>query len=144
MKRLTLLIILCLYSQTTFAQTLKVKDAHVRAPIPGMTKTSGYMAVTNISNKDISLVAAKSDIADKVEIHDHTMNNGVMKMVKLDGLLIKANETKTFESGGLHLMFIGLNDLKAIKDKVEVTFIFNDGSEQVNTFKVKSIHEHHH
>lgn len=145
MKFLTLLTMLMgLFSQSTFAQSLEIKDAKVRAPIPGMSKTSGYMTLVNNSNKDVSLVAAKSDIANKVEIHDHIMNNGVMKMVKLDGLMIKANETKTFESGGLHLMFIGLKNAKEVKDKVTVTFMFKDGTEQVSTFNVKSIHQHHH
>ena len=155
MKFLTLLTILIgLYSQNAFSNAtesqtaeikrVEIKEATIRAPIPGMDKTSGYMTLTNISNGVISLVDAKSPIAEKVEFHDHIMNDGVMRMVKLDDLTLKANETKTFQTGGLHLMFIGLDHAKAMQETATVTFVFSDGSTQTNVFNVKSIHQHHH
>jgi len=165
MKFLTLLtIVICFYSQNAFSndkeihskevnnktsqsvetKIVEIKNAKIRAPIPGMANTVGYMTLTNISDKDVLLVAAKSSISEKVEFHDHIMTTGVMKMVKLDDLTLKANETKTFETGGLHLMFIGLDHSKAMQKAVNVTFVFSDGSEQVGVFSVKSIHQHHH
>ncbi|GHB68497.1 hypothetical protein GCM10008107_17480 [Psychrosphaera saromensis] len=144
-KFLTLLIVLTgLYCQSTFALDIEVKNGVVRAPIPGMANTVGYMELTNNSNDNIILTSAKSAVADRVEVHDHIMNDGVMKMVKLDSLTITANETKRFQTGGLHLMFIGLDHKEAMKKTIDVTFIFQDGSEQVVTFNVKSIHQHHH
>lgn len=130
--------------QTTKVNKIEIKDANVRAPIPGMENTVGYMLMTNISDKDVVLVSAKSTIAKKVEFHDHIMTAGVMKMIKLDDLTIKANQAKTFETGGLHLMFIGLDDSQSMQKTVDVTFVFSDGSEQVEVFNVKSIHQHHH
>lgn len=144
-KFLILLVMITgLYCQNAFALDIEVKDGVVRSPIPGMANTVGYMELTNKGSDNIVLISAKSDLSKKVEVHDHIMNDGVMKMVKLDGLTINANETKTFQSGGLHLMFIGLNEQDAMKKTVDVTLIFQDGSEQVATFDVKSIHQHHH
>jgi copper(I)-binding protein len=131
-------------SQSVETKTVEIKDAKIRAPIPGMANTVGYMTLTNISDKDVLLVAAKSSISQKVEFHDHIMTTGVMKMVKLDDLTIKTNEIKTFETGGLHLMFIGLDHSQAMQKTVSVTFVFSDGSEQVGVFNIKSIHQHHH
>ncbi len=155
MKFLTLLTILISFysqnalsynkeSQTKEINKIEIKDAEVRAPIPGMGNTAGYMTLTNTSGKDVTLVAAKSALANTVEFHDHIMKAGVMKMVKLDDLTIKTNEIKTFETGGLHLMFIGLDHSQAMQKTVSVTFVFSDGSEQVGVFNIKSIHQHHH
>lgn len=139
-----LVMIVGLYCQNASALDIEVKNGVVRSPIPGMANTVGYMKLTNKGSDNIVLVSAKSDLSKKVEVHDHIMNDGVMKMVKLDGLTINTNETKTFQSGGLHLMFIGLNEQDAMKKTIDVTFIFKDGSEKVATFDVKSIHQHHH
>jgi copper(I)-binding protein len=139
-----LVMIVGLYCQNASALDIEVKKGVVRSPIPGMANTVGYMELTNKGSDNIVLISAKSDLSKKVEVHDHIMNGGVMKMVKLDGLTINTNETKTFQSGGLHLMFIGLNEQVAMKKTIDVTFIFQDGSEQVATFDVKSIHQHHH
>ncbi|WP_299265443.1 copper chaperone PCu(A)C [uncultured Psychrosphaera sp.] len=139
-----LVMIVGLYCQNASALDIEVKNGVVRSPIPGMANTVGYMELTNKGSDNIVLISAKSDLSKKVEVHDHIMNDGVMKMVKLDGLTINTNETKTFQSGGLHLMFIGLNEQDAMKKTIDVTFIFQDGSEQVATFDVKSIHQHHH
>jgi copper(I)-binding protein len=139
-----LVMIVGLYCQNASALDIEVKNGVVRSPIPGMANTVGYMELTNKGSDNIVLISAKSDLSKKVEVHDHIMNGGVMKMVKLDGLTINTNETKTFQSGGLHLMFIGLNEQDAMKKTIDVTFIFQDGSEQVATFDVKSIHQHHH
>ena len=155
MKLLTLLTILIGFyshnvlsynneSQAQGINKIKIKDAKVRAPIPGMSNTAGYMILTNSNNKNVTLVSAKSPLAKTVEFHDHVMAAGVMKMVKLDNLTIKPNEIKTFETGGLHLMFIDVVHSEAMQETINVTFVFSDGSEQVGVFNVKSIHQHHH
>lgn len=124
-----------------------MENGTVRAPIPGMANTAGYMELTNLSKTDLVLTKAKSDFADKVEYHNHIMNDGVMKMVKLDKLEIPAGETITFQSGGLHLMFIGLTKQKPLSGKVTVTLISESGQTFPVELDVKSIkaqHHHHH
>ncbi|MBU2919056.1 MAG: copper(I)-binding protein [Psychrosphaera sp.] len=145
MKLLALLTMLIgFFSQNTFAQSIEITDGELRAPIPGMENTVAYMKLSNLSDKNIKLIAASSVFSEKVEIHNHIMNDGVMKMVKLDDLSIKANETKIFESGGLHLMFIGLHESKDLPKTVDVSFVFQDGTKKIGVFNVKSIHQQHH
>ncbi len=126
------------------AQALSIDNATLRSPIPGMANTAGYMVLTNTSNSDIVLTTAKSKIAEKVEYHNHVMNSGVMKMVKLDELIIPAGKTVTFQSGGLHLMFIGLTQRNDLPTKVPVTLISKSGDEYLIEMEVKSIKQHHH
>ena len=128
-------------------ETFKIDKGIVNSPIPGMTNTAGYMELTNVTDKDIVLTKAMSKFADKVEYHNHIMDSGVMKMVKLDKLVIPAGEKITFQSGGLHLMFIGLTKKKNLPGKVVVTLVSETGNTYPVELEVKSIkaqHHHHH
>lgn len=127
----------------TSLNSIEIDNAMLRAPIPGMANTAAYMEITNNTDKNITFVSAKSDYASKVEYHDHIMKDGVMKMVKLDSLEIKSGETMKLQSGGLHMMFIGLTDPKQNVDYVNVTLITDNGAEIATKLKVKSIHQQH-
>lgn len=125
-------------------ETIKMDKGVINSPIPGMTNTAGYMELTNVTDKDIVLAKAMSTIADKVEYHNHIMDSGVMRMVKLDKLVIPAGEKITFQSGGLHLMFIGLTKKKNLPAKVVVTLVSETGNTYPVELEVKSIKAQHH
>lgn len=141
-------VITILFSNLALASSwLEISNASVRQPIPGMANTAGYMTLHNPTGKDIMLVSASSELANKVEFHDHLMSDGVMKMVKLDKVVIPAGQSKTFESGGLHLMFLGLDKQASKKEMVSVVLKRADGKTISQTFAVKSVkeqHGHHH
>lgn len=137
-----------LVSQGVLAnEKITFSDASLRAPIPGMENTAGYVEITNTSDKDIVLTDANSNIANKVEYHDHIMASGVMKMVKRDKLVIPAGKTVKFQSGGLHLMFIGLTVKAPLSERVTVNLISETGEVFPVELAVKSVkmqHQHHH
>lgn len=56
------------------------------------------------------LLAADSPIAARVELHEHTMDNGVMMMRPVPGVDISAARPTVFEPGGLHVMLMGLRE----------------------------------
>lgn len=73
------------------------------APVAG-----GYMNITNHGAAD-RLIGGSTEIAAKLEIHEMSMQNGVMKMRELSGgLPIPASGSVNLEPGGYHLMFQGL------------------------------------
>lgn len=146
-KTLVTMIIL-LFSNLALANPLlEISNASVRKPIPGMSNTAGYMTLHNPTGKDITLVSASSELANKVEFHNHVMSEGVMKMVKLDKVVVPAGQSLTFESGGLHLMFLGLDKQLSKKEMVSVALKSANGKAISQTFAVKSVkeqHGHHH
>lgn len=145
MKKILYGFIFLAFSQVSLANnSLQIQDATVRAPIPGMANTVGYIKLKNTTNADIVLTHAMSDIAEKVEYHNHIMGSGVMKMVKLDQLVIPARQSVTFQSGGLHLMFLGLTKKQNFPSKVSVKLIDKLGAEYPVTMDVKSIKMQHH
>jgi copper(I)-binding protein len=99
---------------TSGIATFKLGDLTVTSPwtraTPGGAKIAGgYLKITNNGASADRFVDAKSDAADRVEIHEMSMNDGVMKMRPLpNGLEIKPGETVELKSGGYHLMFMDL------------------------------------
>ncbi|MGY0217782.1 copper chaperone PCu(A)C [Endozoicomonadaceae bacterium StTr2] len=83
-----------------------VEGAWIMAP-PG-PNAAGYLKLTNKSDKTLKLVDADSDVAKRVELHTHLHENGVMKMTKMDHVLIDQNQTHAFKQGSDHVMFMGL------------------------------------
>jgi len=97
---------------------VKITDAWVRANAPGQSVSAAYMAFT--SPQDSTLVYAETSVADSVEIHSMTMENGVMKMRMLEELTLKAGKPEKLAPGGFHLMLFGLP--KPLKAGENVTF----------------------
>ena len=71
-----------------------------------------YMRITNNGNSSDRLLAAKTEICDVVELHEHVMDsNGVMRMRMIDGgfIEIPAGGDVELAPGGLHLMLVNLD-----------------------------------
>jgi copper(I)-binding protein len=85
----------------------------------------GYLAIVNKGAAPDRLVSATADVAEKVELHETGMDNGVMTMRGLpDGVEIKPGETVTLKPGGLHLMLMGLKQPLAQGREVRLTLNF--------------------
>jgi copper(I)-binding protein len=127
------------------AATFKIGDLVVASPwtraTPGGAKIAGgYLKITNTGTSADRFLGAKSDAADHVEIHEMSMNDGVMKMRPLpDGLEIKPGETVELKSGGYHLMFMDLKQPLKQGDTLKATLRFEKaGSLDVN-FSVNAL-----
>ncbi len=107
------------------AQTVTIKDAWVRAAVPGQSATGAFMSISSTENT--RLVGATSPVAGVAEVHEMKMDGGVMKMRAVEGgLEIPAGKTVELKSGGYHVM---LMDLKAALPKastVPLTLVFRD------------------
>lgn len=120
---------------------LTVADAKVRAVIPGASNTAGYLTLTNTSDKPIKLVSAQSSIAKRVEFHQHLHQNGLMKMIKLDEVVVPANGELVFESGGLHIMFLGVSPRMTDEKSATVTLVDDSRHTFDVTFSIESLKE---
>ena len=61
-------------------KAIVIHNSIVKVTPPGITNSAGYFHIMNHSDEDIKLVAVESNISKRTEIHQHTMNNGLMKM----------------------------------------------------------------
>ncbi|MDZ4381168.1 MAG: copper chaperone PCu(A)C [Parvibaculum sp.] len=101
---------------------IAVSEVWARASV---TNTgAAYAAIENKGGADDRLVEAMSPVAERVEIHDMTMDGMVMKMRRLDALPVKAGETVTLAPGGKHIMLIGLYGPLEEGASVPLTLVF--------------------
>ncbi|MFN7037591.1 MAG: copper chaperone PCu(A)C, partial [Bellilinea sp.] len=80
-------------------------------------------------NETDRLLAAKTDVAKTVEIHQTRMENDIMMMQKVEVIEIPANGKVELKPGGYHIMLINLQqDLKA-GEKIPFTLVFEKQGE---------------
>jgi copper(I)-binding protein len=123
---LTLLAPACLAGGA--ADRISVSDPYARAVPPGQTNSALFMTLTNASGEGHSLVAAESPVAEAVELHNHIMDGGMMRMRRVEYIDLEPGETVALEPGGLHLMLIGLSRQLQPGQQVDLTLVFGDGS----------------
>jgi len=112
------------------AGDLTLTQAWTRATPPKAKAGGGFVAITNAGTQADRLIAAGSDTAAKVELHEMSVTDGVMKMRKLeDGILLPAGETVALKPGGLHIMFMGLNQPFEEGTTVPVTLTFEQAGD---------------
>ena len=123
-------LVACLLSAPVRADDVKAGDltisqAWARATPGGAKIGGGYLTIENKGSAPDSLVGASSDVAGKVEVHEMTMVNGVMKMRPVEkGLAIEPGKTVKLAPGGYHLMMMDLKSPLKQGEKVPVTLEF--------------------
>ncbi|MFD1198261.1 DUF1775 domain-containing protein [Brucella gallinifaecis] len=104
---------------------LSISGPSIRAMVPGAKVAGGYLTIKNNGKDADKLVGVTTTGVKRVEIHEMSMENQVMKMRELkDGLNIPAGETVELKSGGYHLMFIQPDHPYKEGDKVTATLEF--------------------
>jgi len=120
--------------QAPAAATLEVRDAWA-APTPGGVEVSaGYLIISNPTAAEDRLIGAATPRAGSSEVHEMSMDGGVMRMRAVEGgLAVPAGETVALAPGGLHLMFMGVTQPFVEGESIPVTLTFaNAGDIQVS------------
>jgi copper(I)-binding protein len=120
--------------------TLKIGRPWSRATPKGSTIGGGYLKITNTGTAPDRLVGGTSDVSKSFELHEMSMDNGVMKMRAVDkGVEIGPGQTVEFKPGGYHIMFVGLNKPLEKGQKVKATLNFETAGKVDVEFDVESI-----
>ncbi|MCX7311575.1 MAG: copper chaperone PCu(A)C [Hyphomicrobiales bacterium] len=93
------------------AGSIEIKHPWSRATPKGSEVAGGYLKLINTGTESDRLIGGSSQNAGKFEIHEMSMDGGVMKMRPLpNGIEIKPGQTVELKPGSYHLMFIGLKE----------------------------------
>ena len=137
LKYLFLFLLLCSALVNAYAgDAPKFSDPHI--PLPPATTGIAFFTVT--SPVDDRILSVQSDCCAAAELHEGTMENGVMRMRQLENVPLKAGEPTNFAPGGLHVMLIGLKKPLAAGDTVPLTFTFAHAPKQTVVFTVADRH----
>ncbi len=104
-RLLTAVCLLSLSAQAMAVSQLTITNAWSPQAPPGRMM-AGFMQLHNDSEQPVVLVRGESDRFGRVEIHTMRMDEGVMRMRKLDELEIPPGESVELRPGGLHLMLM--------------------------------------
>src|SRR3990167_3347187 len=89
--------------------SLKIDRPWSQATPHGAQVAGGYLVIENTGASADRLVSITSEISGRVEMHEISVQDGIMKMRPLArGLEIKPGATVRFEPGGYHVMFMNL------------------------------------
>lgn len=123
-----------------------------------------YMRIANDGPHDIAIVSAAADVADRVEIHETTMEltvvdgrvSQIMRMAEIERLVVPAGGMVELKPGGLHVMLLGLTRNLEEGDTFSLTLHTQDGGTVVMDVPVTvghgaddhndhhDHHDHHH
>src|SRR5215471_18548957 len=84
---------------------LVITQAWTRATPKGAKIGGGYLTIENKGTTLDRLIGVSAEIAGSVQVHEMSMDKGVMKMRPLEnGLAIEPGKTVKLAPGGYHLM----------------------------------------
>ncbi len=121
------------------ADAVKVENPYVRAAPPGQVNSGAFLTLLNSSDADHSLQSAASNVAEKVELHTHTNNNGVMEMRQVPQIDVAAKGRSELKPGGFHIMLLGLKQPLKAGETADITLTFEDGSTTTITAPIQDI-----
>jgi len=113
------------------AADIAIESPYARASGMGAIAGAAFMTIVNTGDEDDRLIAASSDVSERVELHTHLIDqNGVARMVEVeDGFAIPAGGSHALERGGDHVMFMGLKEPFVPGETIQVTLTFEKAGE---------------
>src|SRR5260221_13062838 len=122
------------------AGSLEIKHPWSRATPKGASVAGGYLKIINTGTTPDRLVGASTEVAGKFEIHEMSMDNGVMKMRMLaNGIEIKPGQTVEFKPGSYHLMFDGISQPVEQGKRVKGTLEFEKAGKVDVEYAIEAI-----
>jgi copper(I)-binding protein len=122
------------------AGDLVITQAWSRATPGGAKVGGGYLTIENKGTMPDRLIGGTAEVASKVQVHEMTMDDGVMKMRPVEGgLTIDPGKTVKLAPSGYHLMIMGLKSPLKQGDKVPVTLEFEKAGKVAVTLDVEGI-----
>lgn len=124
---------------------IRITNAWSNPTPPGISVGAAFM--TFAASQSDRLLSATSPIAENVELHTMSMEDGVMQMRPLQTLELPAGKTVSLEPGGIHFMLLGLKQPLVAKGSFLLKLRFAHAGEQWVTVHVRerpsSQHSHH-
>jgi copper(I)-binding protein len=128
-----------------FADDFKLGNLEIKSPwsraIPAGAKVAGgYFVVVNHGDTPDRLVSATAEVAGRAEIHEMSMQNGVMTMrPQPQGLAIPAHGEVALKPGSYHLMLLDLKRPPKQGEPFAGTLTFEKAGKVDVTFAVEGI-----
>jgi periplasmic copper chaperone A len=127
--------------------SLRIDHPWTRATPQGAKVAGGYLVIHNDGAEPDRLVSAGFAASASTELHEMAMQGSTMIMRELPkGIDVPAGKSVTLAPGGLHLMFMGLNDRLAEGGSIKGHLVFEKAGRIEVDFKIEAMgkrgHDH--
>ena len=157
MKGLNTFVVTLLLASTALAQHYEGGPVHVMSPwsqaLPPVSENGAvYVTLRNHGEVVDRLVGASSPMANRAELHGHSMEDGMMKMRPVESIALTPGKYVKLEPGGNHLMLFGLKKPLKEGEQCPLTLEFEKASSVEVVVTVQALgskgpemtgHEHH-
>ncbi len=127
-------------AETYTAGSIEIGNPWARATPKGAPVGGAYMTITNKGAEADRLIGVASPVAAKAEVHQMSMDNGVMTMRPVPGgLEIKPGQTVVLNPDSVHLMLMGLKQPLAQGEHMKATLNFAKAGKLDVEFLVESM-----
>ena len=119
------------------AGTLVISQPWARATPGGAKVGGGYFKVTNAGTALERLVGGSAEVAERLELHQSTLTDGVASMRSLaSGIEIKPGETIELKPGAIHVMLVNLKRPLKAGERIAATLAFEKAGPVAVEFSV--------
>jgi periplasmic copper chaperone A len=118
-----------LRAQAPAASTIAVEQPWARGTPKGAKTAAAYMTLANSGTSAEKLLSAKTPVADKVQFHQETEENGVSRMREVRSIEIAPRDKVTFKPGSMHMMLVDLKQPLKQGDTFPLTLQFEHAGE---------------
>ncbi len=107
------------------APVLNVVGGSLKLPATSDRPAAGYFTIRG-GPQAVELVAVTTELAQRVELHEHARDGDLMVMREIKAIPVPAGEDVVAKPGGLHLMLWGINPAAIEAGKLPAVFIFSN------------------
>jgi copper(I)-binding protein len=127
-------------AKTYTVGSIEIGNPWARATPKGAPVGGAYMTITNKGAEADRLISVASPAASQIEVHQMSMDNGVMSMRPVPGgLEIKPGQTVVLNPESFHLMLMGLKQPLAQGEHIKATLNFAKAGKLEVEFVVESM-----
>jgi copper(I)-binding protein len=122
------------------AGSLAIAHPWTRATPKSATVAGGYLKITNSGSTADRLTGGSAEVSRRFEVHEMSMDGGVMKMRELkNGLEIPPGATVELKPGSYHIMMMNLSRPLAKGEKVKGSLTFEKAGKVDVEFTVEAM-----
>lgn len=125
--------------QAPVQNTIVVDHPWARATPPGAKTGAAYLTVVNNGSAADRLLIAATPVADKVQFHSVSEENGVSRMREMQSVEVAPRGKVTFSPGGMHIMVVGLKQPLKEGETFPMTLSFEKAGKKDVTVSIAKV-----
>ncbi|HEX6218894.1 MAG TPA: copper chaperone PCu(A)C [Sphingomicrobium sp.] len=136
---LTIASIIAIAAVRAVAGEIEVREAFSRASIGQATAGVVYLQLVNHASQPDRLLTVSTPVAERTDLHMTERDGDIVRMRRLETLLIPPRETLAFSPGGAHIMLSGLKAPLREGDRIDLILQFERAGEVALEVPVRSV-----